>query len=386
MIKKLVQLLKGQIALSCTFGTPDKNKWIFSSVGNIEFNYNSKYLFLYVKEHFPQVHPYYVINDDRKREMLSEQYGAEYFIETKSFRGMRRALKAGVWFTSAGLPVYAVGVGKRHIVVNLWHGVPLKKIALMEKNSSRLQKAYFKYVFSKNYCYVLTTSEKLVSIMAESFDITKDKIKIWGQPRNDAITKKNPEKQELHHLMKTLPSYEKAILYAPTYRDGEAVQLFPFEDMDMEQLQNYLEEHQILLCLRTHIEESVNSAGYVQGRIVSLNTEIVDDVTEYLSAFDVLITDYSSVYIDYLLLDRPIIFLPYDKEKYLEKRGMNFDYDTVTPGDKPKSFQGFMEALHRALYQDAYGKKRQEVNEILNQVMEPCSQYICEKIYNMEAR
>lgn len=386
MINKLVQLLKGQIALFCSFGRPDKDKWVFSSVQNREFNYNSKYLFLYVKKYFPHVHPYYVINDDKKRKILSEQYGAEYFIETKSFRGMRQALKAGVWFTSAGLPVYAIGIGRKHIVVNLWHGVPLKKIVLMEENISRLQKAYFKYVFSKNYCCVLTTSEKLIPIMAESFGIAKEKVKVWGQPRNDAIIEKHTEKGELHHLMRALPKYEKSILYAPTYRDGEAVRLFPFEDMDMERLQNYLEEHQLLLCLRTHIEETVNSARYVQGRIVSLNADIVDDVTEYLSAFDILITDYSSVYIDYLLLDRPIIFLPYDKEKYLEKRGMNFDYNTVTPGDKPECFQEFMEALHRALYQDSYGKRRQEVNVILNQVTEPCSQYICEKIYNMEGR
>ena len=43
--------------------------------------------------------------------------------------------------------------------------------------------------------------------------------------------------------------------------------------------------------------------------------------------FDILITDYSSIYIDYLLLDRPLIFLPYDKEQYLKGRGMNFEYD-----------------------------------------------------------
>ena len=50
---------------------------------------------------------------------------------------MLRALGAGVWFTSAGLPVYATGLRKGRMIVNLWHGVPLKKIALLDPNLER---------------------------------------------------------------------------------------------------------------------------------------------------------------------------------------------------------------------------------------------------------
>lgn len=384
MKEKMIQLLMGQLALFFFRRKPNKRKWLFSSTGNTEFNYNSKYLFLYVKEYFPQVQPCYVINDDEKRKRLSEKYGEEYFIETKTFQGMKKALEAGVWFVSAGLPVYALGVGKKHTIVNLWHGVPLKKIVLMEENVSKLTKLYFKYVFSKNYRYVLTTSQNLVPIMAKSFDIAEEKVKVWGQPRNDAILQGNTKGKRLKEKISGLPSYKKVILYAPTYRDGKAVSLFPFADMDMERLHDYLEEQKILLCLRLHLEETADYEAYIQKRIINLNVHILDDVTAYLDEFDVLITDYSSVYIDYLLLNRPMIFLPYDKEEYLENRGMNFDYDLVTPGEKPNTFENFMKALDDTLFGDSYEEQRCVVNELLNQVRTPCSQDICERIYNME--
>ena len=307
MGKKLLQLLMGQLALWMSNRKPDKGLWVFSSTNNMEFNYNSKYLFLYVREHFPQIRPRYVINQPALREKLSRRYGEEYFIETKSFAGMRQALKAGVWFTSAGLPVYALGSGKRRTIVNLWHGVPLKKIALLEEHVSALSKLYFHWVFSRNYKYILTTSRELVPVMAESFGVPEDKIRVWGQPRNDLILKDGGRR--LEEFCGNLPHYERAVLYAPTYREAGAAKLFPFPDMDLRRLEAFLEEHKLLLCLRAHLEETNLCAPYAGGRIVDVSANVVDDITEYLTCFDVLITDYSSIYIDYLLLNLSLIHI-----------------------------------------------------------------------------
>ncbi len=384
MRNKWIQLLKGQIALWLAGKHTEPQKWIFSSVENREFNYNSKYLFLYVKEHFPQIEPYYVVNDEKKRRELEETYGA-CFIETKSVRGMCQACRAGVWFTSAGLPVYAFGSGKHHTIVNLWHGVPLKKIALAEEHASRFQRLYFKKIFSENYTCILTTSETLVPIMAESFGVDENKIKVWGQPRNDAILNGRTEDRKLPDRLSNLPDYKKAVLYAPTYREYGKTRLFPFPDMDQERLERWLKENRTLLCIRTHIEEKEETRPYTGKWVVDIGTDVVEDITEYLPAFDALITDYSSVYIDYLLLDRPIIFLPYDKEQYLKARGMNFSYDTVTPGAKPDSLENFLLELYHALYgaKDPYQQKRREVNSKINQVTEPCAEFICRQIYDI---
>lgn len=126
---------------------PREDIWIFSSVDNKKFNYNSKYLFEYVRDNLSSVHPKYVINDERERKLLAAQYGEEYFIESETVEGIKTVLSGGVWFTSAGLPLYGPGLKKNRRIINLWHGVPLKKIALMENQSSALQKLYFKWIF-----------------------------------------------------------------------------------------------------------------------------------------------------------------------------------------------------------------------------------------------
>lgn len=356
----------------------DSHIWLFSSTDNRHYNYNSRYLFEYVKDHLTDITPLFVINDPILREKLSKEYGRQYFIETESISGIRTALKAGVWFTSAGLPAYGTGLCKNRLIINLWHGVPLKKIALMDPNLKKAARIYFQRIFSDNYTCVLTTSHRLIPLMAQSFHICEDKIKVWGQPRNDGIFQTNDRTRLLAEIFPDLPDYQKAILYAPTFRDYGNVQLFPFDDFDKDLLEEFLEQHQMLLFIRTHVAEQASAASYLGKRIRFLGNQEAEDVTGILNIFDCLITDYSSIYIDYLLTDKPMIFLPYDRAQYLDGRGMNFDYDEVTPGPKPENFAQFLDCL--ATDTDSWASERQRVNLLFNEIQEPCAEKICQNI------
>ena len=302
---------------------PDSHIWLFSSTDNSHYNYNSRYLFEYVKENLPEITPLFVINDPELRNSLSSKYGKQYFIETEVYRVLRQALSAGVWFTSAGLPAYGTGLHKKRLIINLWHGVPLKKIALLDPNLKKAARIYFKKIFSENYTCILTTSHELIPLMARSFAVSEDKIKVWGQPRNDGLFQKNDCREILGQLFPDLPEYTKTVLYAPTFRDYGQVQLFPFKDFDQKQLEAFLDEKNMLLFIRTHVAEQGSAAPYLGKRIRFLGNEQAEDVTGILNIFDCLITDYSSIYIDYLLTDKPMIFLPYDRQQYLDGRGMN---------------------------------------------------------------
>ena len=141
----------------------------FLLTDNSHYNYNSRYLFEYVKENLPEITPLFVINDPELRNSLSSKYGKQYFIETENIQGIRQALSAGVWFTSAGLPAYGTGLHKKRLIINLWHGVPLKKIALLDPNLKKAARIYFKKIFSENYTCILTTSHELIPLMARSF-------------------------------------------------------------------------------------------------------------------------------------------------------------------------------------------------------------------------
>lgn len=360
---------------------PDSHIWLFSSTDNSHYNYNSRYLFEYVKENLPEITPLFVINDPELRNSLSSKYGKQYFIETESIQGIRQALSAGVWFTSAGLPAYGTGLHKKRLIINLWHGVPLKKIALLDPNLKKAARIYFKKIFSENYTCILTTSHELIPLMARSFAVSEDKIKVWGQPRNDGLFQKNDCREILGQLFPDLPEYTKTVLYAPTFRDYGQVQLFPFKDFDQKQLEAFLEEKNMLLFIRTHVAEQGSAAPYLGKRIRFLGNEQAEDVTGILNIFDCLITDYSSIYIDYLLTDKPMIFLPYDRQQYLDGHGMNFDYDDVTPGPKPETFNDFLDALSPK--EDFWKSERTRVNRLFNEIQHPCAADICNKVLKM---
>lgn len=360
---------------------PDSHIWLFSSTDNSHYNYNSRYLFEYVKENLPEITPLFVVNDPELRNSLSSKYGKQYFIETESIQGIRQALSAGVWFTSAGLPAYGTGLHKKRLIINLWHGVPLKKIALLDPNLQKAARIYFKKIFSENYTCILTTSHELIPLMARSFAVSEDKIKVWGQPRNDGLFQKNDCREILGQLFPDLPEYTKTVLYAPTFRDYGQVQLFPFKDFDQKQLEAFLEEKNMLLFIRTHVAEQGSAAPYLGKRIRFLGNEQAEDVTGILNIFDCLITDYSSIYIDYLLTDKPMIFLPYDRQQYLDGRGMNFDYDDVTPGPKPETFNDFLDALSPK--EDFWKSERTRVNRLFNEIQHPCAADICNKVLKM---
>lgn len=106
MISKFLNLLKTTLVSSLTPTRIDYSKWVFPSSFNTKFNYNSKPLFEYVLQNEPDITPLYVINDVKLRRKLEKRYGKKYFTETNSIKGISEVLNAGVWFTSAGLPVY----------------------------------------------------------------------------------------------------------------------------------------------------------------------------------------------------------------------------------------------------------------------------------------
>lgn len=384
MWEKTANLMKTMFARLTFRGEPSPECWVFSSVHNRTFNYNSSYLFLYVKEHCPEIHPYYVMNDDKKREELGEKYGKEYFLDGKTMAGIRKILSCKVWFTSTAPPLYGVGFRKKYVILNLWHGIPLKKIGMEQKNLSWFTRKYYKYLFADNYEGVVTTSSHLVHIMSRSFLVEPERIKVWGQPRNDVLFSSNSEGKWLEEVFSgELPPYEKVVLYAPTFRDHEPTQLFPFQDMDRERLCQWLEEKKIFLCIRLHLYDQtgyqwIQELDRTGSRIRFLNEDRTVDIMEALKEFDLLITDYSSIYMDYLLTGKPILFLPYDQEAYLKERGMNFPYDQVTPGPKPKTFQEFLNSMEDLLYNhDGYVRQRESVNNFLNEIQRPCCADIC---------
>jgi CDP-glycerol glycerophosphotransferase (TagB/SpsB family) len=226
----------------------------------------------------------------------------------------------------------------RKTFINLWHGTPMKKTNYLLRESSKLNKS------GMDFCkYTCTSSEFTQYLMTAQFQQHVDNIWITGQPRNDTLFNVDQALLDEHPFLN-----KKTILYAPTFRLGEPTNLFPFDDFEPQKLLDLLEEQDAYLMMRCHMSELSQFNDDVllsSDRIIVADQKMFPSVDSILGHTDILITDYSSIYFDFLLLNRPIVFLPYDIEKYTGNRGLNFDFDTNAPGVKPDTSSSFISSL-----------------------------------------
>ena len=320
----------------------DKNLIVFSAMHCKTFDSNSKFLFLHFLQNEPAFSCYFVVNDELLKDDLEKKYG-NHFIDTRTKEGKKIAVKAGTWVVSwLDTPIGGLFLKFRRNVFHLGHGTPLKCIGLMEKDGKLIKKLY--YLLSRtNISYSLASAPFLVDVIKNCIGVPKSKILVTGQPRTEVLfTQKNS-------LAETQDGFTH-VLYAPTWRQHAKVRLFPFNDFSLEKLQSFLTENKIKIHIRFHpaYEEDIPKNLLALDNVVLFSAKSYPEVMDYLNLFDVLITDYSSIYFDYMLLERPIIFLPYDLEEYEKSVGFTIDYERYTPGDKPSNFYEFTECLLKA--------------------------------------
>ena len=140
------------------------------------------------------------------------------------------------------------------------------------------------------------------------------------------------------------------------------------------------------LLIKTHPVNSISNQVLLKQieatkfiKIVS-DSDIEGDIYPILRYTDVLITDYSSVYFDYLLLNRPIIFAPFDIDEYMKKDREFYDnYNDVTPGPKAKNWDEVLVYIKEAIREpEKYGKDRERICKIFNQY---CDSNSSERVY-----
>jgi len=368
--KRAKILLKGLIpSLFGIFIPKDNKRIIFNSTRNEFYNFNTKYLFEYFVEKYPQYDVKYVMNDKEKRFKLNREFGEEnqYFIETESFKGMWYALRAKAWVTSAfETPVGGVFLKFNRFVYLLGHGTHFKSIVFNERNISALKKTYYR-VIKHNFSYYLATSKALEKTYMRAYKCEKEQLVIAGEPRNDKMFV--PDILLIHKIYGDDILKETNILYAPTWRKEGSLKLFPFDDMEWESFSSFLEQSDINIFLRMHPSFQENLEFYTSktNRIKILDNSVVEDINDVIGIFDLLITDYSSIHIGFLLLERPVLFLPYDFADFDRSMGFIRPYNELTPGPKPATLVKFQKEIKSLLEDKTYYKKeREEVSDFFS--------------------
>ena len=352
--------------------------WLFGSTFGRRFADSPRYFYLYLSEHKNELDPalrfVWITDRDEIVTALTEK-GYEV-VKRGSARSVWMRLRGGVYFYDNYPKDISHWLSGGAVKINLWHGVPLKKIQhdnemdhiRHPKNAWEKWKGFPRRLSDeKKSHYILATSEYYRPIFERAFQTKRSIVNRY--PRTDIFTCDRiqnvllpSEEKSLADLENKRKKHDKVFLYAPTFRDSEKEF---FERVDLKRLQAFLAENRYLLAVKLHCKSKLKEAFEA---LESPHVCVVDpgaDPSMFLGLADALITDYSSVYFDYLLTDRPEIFFHYDLQEYMEKsRSLYFDFDAFTPGLKCEDQAGLEKCMMEAFTtSEDYAKKRAEIQE-----------------------
>lgn len=257
---------------------------------------------------------------------------------------------------------------KEQVITILGYYIPFK-------NDYNL--AYLQHSSSIAECtnYYITTSLLSSNLIAHTYGIPLNKFEHLGFSRNDELLKCN-ERNRYREVIGGLVDYpvERVILYTPTHRDYErhsknAVRSILGIEVDKCKLENFLRENKMVIVCKLHSAQmrDIISSDVPYG-ILLYDKNWHLGLCELMQASDALITDYTSAYFDYLLLNRPVLFNFYDFDKYKEYRGFSYDpLDPILAGDIYNDEKSFFEGLGRIVRnEDNMREKRQFVRELVH--------------------
>ncbi len=275
----------------------------------------------------------------------------------QSYQGQIHLMNSGVIFIKNNPrdnAIYPLNP-KKHKLINLWHGIPLKRIGIASldfKNKTSTISA----VHSKFHSVISSSKIDRLAMTAAFSPLTYNDIWVTGLPRNDFILKdKNllPEDflKELTGLKSTLNN-NMFILFVPTFRNAQEKAYYHFSQSEKKSLNEYLETNNIILGVREHMADKANSYSdnLLGGNIIDVGSKLFPNIEILYRKADLLITDYSSCFIDFMLTGKPMISFAYDYEHYMNKeRGFFYDMDFVFPGPICKDFQTLLSSIKKVM-------------------------------------
>lgn len=365
----------------------DKKIWVFGEWFGSRCCDNAFFLANYIANNHPEIKLFWIMG---KYCNSSNLHNNIHILIMDSDEAINVLKKAGVIIVVQGLGDvtnnYSFYFGGA-VIVNLWHGVPWKKIG-GDKLKNKLQYFYNKYWVSRFEAnFYLSTSREFDEILKRGYYCSDSEIIRSGYPRNSIFYDKN----KIQHCRKALlrqlinngykvNNATKIVTYMPTFRDN-IDKVFSFEEIIANKvLQDILIKNDAIIIEKKHFVSNHN-----------LNNISIDKKSHYvrlleyasqdlLAASDVLITDYSSCFYDYLLLNRPIIHYLYDYDYYYHKdRGLYYKKEDVACGAIVEDEDSLIHAISESLNDSI---KYNELRESrMKKYMEYESQFSCENVY-----
>lgn len=329
---------------------------------NEGFRDNTRYLYDYMIEK--------EYNDSFKIVCSATDYKKFADVSQKNVKFV--SIVRGIWeYFSSGTVYYSFGripiiPTSRQVVVQMWHGTSFKGFDQSIRKTNSEKKQFYTHVFA--------SSEFFRPIVMKKFACKDENIFICGHPRTDVFYQ-NYSKYDLG-------DYNKVIIWLPTFRkssqmgyvDVDTDSIVPFyKTEELCSLNDYLKEKRVKLIIKLHPLQDSEKSGKMELSNLQLltNGDFIKnnyDLYVLLAQTDALITDYSSVFYDYLLLDRPIGFTEDDEKEYQENRGFAVENpDQFKPGMRIKNRGQLLEFIADVVSgKDEYAQKRKKIRDLSN--------------------
>lgn len=387
----------------------DKNIWIFLCINSDAFFQNTKYFYLYLNQNKiknPEVKPIWLSSDKNLIKTLRQKGYLAYY--NYSLAAFYYRLKAKYYFTDIplflGLKIKWLSIGATSI--DFFHGLSFKKVQIFIRNKTTtyekmntVERFLYNQLVAKN-SYFTACGDYDSEIYHKTYKYFSEHIVQTGSPHIDSLFNNIENidimmEKDIEYISKIKNSGHKLILYAPTFRDtGKDISGW----LKYEKLQSFLRKNNIRLICKLHYADRnnidtgghskpdsnqksrVGSLSHQQKAGNALNAPLCNitesdviykmeknaDLYAVLKYFDALITDYSSIFLDYLLLDKPIIFYPFDLKEYLEQcREFYTPYERMSPGIKVYNEEEMIEAIEKIIERkDDYKDERKRVRDL----------------------
>lgn len=297
-------------------------------IGAPDYSGNSYYLFnLILKDKSQKFKITWLTRSKELKNEITLNWGKGSSESFLSLSGIYKYLRSRIIIVDHGASDMFYFVGKRNyrkLVINLWHGIPIKKLDGIMPNS-------------KMNWDLMPVSSSIEKKLYREYNVTS-KLPIIGMPRNQYLHEAGEE--EITSILSDIKKYidftpRFIISYAPTYRHHSATDLFPFEDYNSNELIKFCSDNEILVIFRFHPNEIGKSNNKIDDLLkdkhfIMGNRDRFARMQELLLVSDFLITDYSGNYYDFLVLKKVTIFFPYDKADYEKRYGFATDYSDIS--------------------------------------------------------
>lgn len=270
-----------------------------------------------------------------------------------SWRALRYLVRARTVIVHHGVTDYRKLLARRplfgRVVYNVWHGVNIKAIGTQLTRQELEQLAQI-------YAGVTASSDANRRTLSEGLAVPMQRVFATGLPRNDWLLCPESElpehfTEQLRHLRKLLNG-RRLVLYAPTFRPNPSGRpsagFYPFNAAELTRLSELFARHNLVFGCRAHVNalhDELPSGSLPLGPSEIMETQVL------LREAAALVTDYSGIWVDYLLTRRPMIAFCHDRERYPEESNLVYDLEAVFPGARVTRFDEFTEAVKEALEQ-----------------------------------